>query len=520
MKTGETIERPSVGRAVVAILIVLLAPLLFGIIVGSTGPSIDTMKNEVRDKNNNIVRLNNDSEFVVFTEGEADIYSSLVTVGAMVGAIVSGYMVNAIGYKKSLLCTVPLYIVCFIAMYLTSSAYVLFAARTVTGLAVGINSFIVPTYIADVAPVSYRGLFGAANQLCITLGIFLVYFLGMIFRVDGGQVYSDSLGVELNLLSGENLTINVIAQAPDGMFCNWRMLSVLNTIPAVILGIGVIFIPEAPSWLTLKQNEDCVGDKCDIKAAPNTSTWSLLKLSWRQLLIALALQFFQQFSGINAVMFFCTSILRDARLPKADSIAASVMFEQVLVTGAAVALMDLAGRKVLLLIGASTMAAACGILGLYFYLVSLQETVSILFVIIGMYVYIAAFSIGVGAIPWLILGEIFPANTKAAGASVATMANWTFAFLVTLTFRPADRLITTQGVMWFFGACCIGLVVFTALAVPETKGKSFDEIQEYFNGKEISQGDSQDAMPNPKGPEETEKDPLISNNRKRHTSFV
>jgi SP family facilitated glucose transporter-like MFS transporter 8 len=196
------------------------------------------------------------------------------------------------------------------------------------------------------------------------------------------------------------------------------------------------------------------------------------------------------------------------------------MFEQVLVTGAAVALMDLAGRKVLLLIGASTMAAACGILGLYFYLVSLQETVSILFVIIGMYVYIAAFSIGVGAIPWLILGEIFPANTKAAGASVATMANWTFAFLVTLTFRPADRLITTQGVMWFFGACCIGLVVFTALAVPETKGKSFDEIQEYFNGKEISQGDSQDAMPNPKGPEETEKDPLISNNRKRHTSFV
>ena len=496
--------KPGIFITVVSIITILHAPLLFGMVIGSTGPSIDTMRNEVRDANNNIVKLEVPSNFVVFTDSDAAIYSSLVSVGAMVGALGGGYVADEFGYKLTMLATVPMYIAAAVIMYEKSHPWMLFAARALTGIAIGVNSFIAPTYIADLSPVKLRGFFGAANQLFITLGIFLVYALGIYFRVGGGIIYSGAAGVEL-----EDLTTSASESDTIKHFCDWRRLSLLNVLPAIILGIGGCFMPEAPSWVVSK----AIGNsKPSSQSSEPVKQESISRRLWKarkQLLVGIGLQFFQQFTGINAVMFFCTSIMRSARVGKADTYAATVMLSQVVFTALAAALMDVAGRRVLLLVGASVMAAACGVLGLYFQLLQSNVQNILIMLLSGMFAYICAFSIGVGAIPWLLIGEIFPANIKAVAASLATGSNWIFAFIVTLSYQHAATLITQQGVMWFFGLCCIGLVVFAALCVPETKGKSFEEIQEFFDKPEAPK-ENQDK---PNG--NTEKDPLLEQTDKQ-----
>jgi SP family facilitated glucose transporter-like MFS transporter 8 len=493
---------------VISIITILHAPLLFGIVIGSTGPSIDTMRNELRDSNNNVIKLDVPSKYVVFTDADAAIYSSLVTLGAMVGALGGGYVANAIGYKMTMLATVPMYIGSAVAMYEVSHPWFLFAARAITGIAIGVNSFIAPAYIADLAPIKWRGFFGAANQLCITIGIFLVYALGIYFKIEGGKVYTGVDGDELRELSGGDSSDEVIK-----VFCDWRTMALLNLWPAIMMGIGGCFMPESPSWIASKttaKSKREIGDGAGKGGKQDVKEESIVTRLWKvrkQLTVGIGLQFFQQFSGINAVMFFCTSIMRNARVEEADTYAASVMLEQVIVTGVAVALMDLAGRKVLLLIGASVMAAACGVLGLYFQLLENQVNGILIMMLAGMYAYIAAFSIGVGAIPWLIIGEIFPANVKAIAGSLATASNWIFAFIVTLSFPKAAAMITQQGVMWVFGLCCIGLVVFAAICVPETKGKTFEEIQEFFDEPGAPKQESDKAT------EYTENDPLLNNNK-------
>jgi SP family facilitated glucose transporter-like MFS transporter 8 len=344
----------------------------------------------------------------------------------------------------------------------------------------------------------------------------------MKFRVTGNLAYTAHFDAEMNPLADAETaptpTVNASA------FCNWRLLALVNVVPSIVLGLLAGFIPESPTWVATKLNKqrvkvsDPVGS--DVSRTEQSSDtlkptmWRLLMKSRKQLIVGVVLQFFQQFSGINAVMFFCTSIMREARVSHAETYSATVMLEQVVVTGVAVMLMDIAGRKVLLLIGASVMAAACGIIGIYFLLVNLNVTGIFIIVLIGMYSYIAAFSIGVGAIPWLILGEIFPAETRAAGASIATCANWIFAFVVTLAYQPAAAVLTTQGVMWFFGICCIGLVIFTALCVPETKGKTFAEIQLYFADDGPTQLESKDVAQNgSKTSASSENDPLIGEKR-------
>jgi MFS family permease len=474
-------NRPSTAYSIFGILTVLIAPLLLGLIIGSTGPSIDTMKNDVQDSEGRHLKLPTPNQYVVFDTKSAAIYSSLVNIGAMAGALMSGYIADSFGYKRTILITVPLYASCFVMMYTAVNPIFLFVARTLVGIAVGINSFTVPTYIADLSPLNLRGLFGAANQLCITIGILVAYLMGSHFRVDDRALYHPPLeNIELtNSGNAQSVLDPSLARA----FCDWRYLALVNLVPVILLGVLVMFIPESPTWTARKQNPERtkriareVGG-----AEKSKSNWAHLMGVKKQLGVAVALQFFQQFSGINAVMFFCSSIMRTAKIEHADRYASSVMLEQVIVTAIAAVLMDVAGRKVLLLLGASVMAAACGVLGLYFLLMDSSVKGIIIMLLSGMYAYIAAFSIGVGAIPWLILGEIFTPETREMGASIASTANWLFAFVVTLTYLPASKMFTTQAVMWLFGVCCIGLVIFAALAVPETKGKTVEEIQAFFN---------------------------------------
>jgi sugar porter (SP) family MFS transporter len=454
------------------------------------------MKNEVLDFQGNAQRLPSDSRFVVFTSDQASWYSAIVTIGCMVGALGGGPVTELLGLKKTILVTIPLYAVSWLMIGLLSQVWALIMARVIVGLAVGVNSFVAPTYIGEASPTHLRGLLGASNQLSITVGILLVYLFGLLCTVSGGTVYQGTSSIP-------------IGPAPSGTFCDWRLLAFLNLIPTGLLATFTFFIPESPRWLAKKgriteakaslkrlrggcetaEEVEALERQANVSAATEYSAaqqgvkMTALKDLWsarHQLSLGIALQFFQQFSGINAIMFFCTTIMRNAKMSNADIVSMTVMLEQVLVTALACYLMDKAGRRVLLMTGSSVMTCACILFGIFFALqASGYESINWM-VFVSVYTYMAAFSIGVGAIPWLIMAEIFPNKIRSLGASIATTCNWIFAFIVTMTLDKMTSSIQYYGVMWLFGGCCLLLTVFAFFFIPETKGKSFEEIQAWF----------------------------------------
>lgn len=500
-------DKPGKNRyAVLSVGAVLFAPLLFGLMVGSTGPTIDTMKNEVLDFNGNINRLPADSKYVVLSANQASWYSSIVTIGCMVGALGGGPVTEMLGLKKTILATIPFYVVSWIMIGLLSSPWALILARVIVGFAVGVNSFVAPTYIGEASPTHMRGLLGASNQLSITIGILLVYLLGLVCTVSGGTTFNGTTNVPLG-------------PAPGGAFCNWRLLALLNLIPTGLLAVCTFMIPESPRWLAKKgkieaakhalrklrggcetaeeiealERQANVSAAVDFSVNPQSEGQSRQRRALNDLYaarvpigIGIALQIFQQLSGINAIMFYCTTIMRNARMANADTVSMTVMLEQVLVTALACYLMDKAGRRVLLITGSSVMAAACGLFGLFFALQAGGSTGMEWMVFLSVYVYMAAFSIGVGAIPWLIMAEIFPNKVRSLGASIATTCNWLFAFVITMTLDKMTSGIQFYGVMWLFGGCCIGLAIFAFFLIPETKGKSFEEIQAHFDKRSFT----------------------------------
>ena len=472
-----------------SVLVVLIASLLFGIIIGSTGPSIDTMKNEVMDFEGNIMRLPETSEFVVFTASEASWFSALVAVGALVGAIIGGPIVNGFGHKIAIAVTCPIYIISFLIQAYVSNVWLLFLSRVMTGISVGMNSFTVPTYISEVSPNHLRGLLGACNQLAITTGILVVYFLGANLTIDGGLV-----------LSADDPT-KVIGMAPPESFCNWRLLAFLNSVPTCLLIILITVIPESPLWYARngRISEALIAHRrlrggyeiepeakelmlLDVRhtAEKSDPTLSLFPSAVKPIFICIALAFFQQFSGINAIMFFCTSILRNAKIKAPNTLSVTVMAEQVLITALACYLMDKVGRRILLISSAAVMTAASGLFGLYFFLQAQGASHITPMVFVSVYTYMAAFSLGVGPIPWLLMGEVIPSDSRATGSSIVTAHNWLFAFVVTVGLDSYTGLVGYHGVMWSFAICCLGLTIFATFLVPETRGKSFTEIAEFF----------------------------------------
>jgi len=451
------------------------------------------MKNEVLDYEGNILRLPDDSDYVVFTSPQAAWYSSLVALGALFGAMVGGPLLNAIGHRHTIASTCPLYFASFVILYTSSNTWLLYLSRMLTGIAVGVNSLAVPTYITEVSPDKLRGVLGACNQLCITIGILVVYFLGTLLTVG-----EEAGGMKL---SGADQT-DMLGPVPDGVFCDWRKLALINCVPSLLLLILISFIPESPRWLASRgriteallahtalrggyadfheEREliylDVLYSSRDLKEK-SEGVRSIFHELWEgrmQLMISILLQFFQQFSGINAMMFFCTSIMRSAKIEAATTISVTVMFEQVIFTALACWLIDKVGRRVLLISSSAIMTIACTVFGFYFFFQSLREDFQFTpLVFASVYMYMAAFSLGVGPIPWLLMGEILPQGIRSTGSSIVTACNWAFAFLITLAIGPLKELMEYHGVMWLFGTCCLALMLFTIFCVPETAGKSF-----------------------------------------------
>ncbi|XP_019625170.1 PREDICTED: solute carrier family 2, facilitated glucose transporter member 8-like [Branchiostoma belcheri] len=461
-------RREQVRNQFLATFVSTLGPLAFGMVLGYSSPALPDLKKE--------------SGAVHMDSYHGSWFGSLSAIGAMFGGPVGGWCIEALGRKTSLMTAVLPFTGGWLILAYAQNLAMLYVGRLLTGIAAGMTSLTVPVYVAEISSPRLRGLLGASFQLMVTIGILLVYVFGN--------------------------------------FLGWRWLAIVCLLPAVILIIAMAFMPETPRWLLAKGRRPAAvtsllwlrGPDVDVEdecADIESNLQQQESMSWREFTqpsllkpfaIGMALMFFQQFSGINAVIFYSVSILEDAGV-EGNTGAIIVGAVQVVATFVACLLMDKMGRRVLLIVAGTGMAITSVTFGLYFQLEQNNGHNSTLTLattptptpapgpdlswlsLTSMIVYIIAFSLGWGPIPWLMMSEIFPSRARGTASGIATLFNWFGAFIVTKEFDDMVKAFTEQGAFWFFAGICLLGVLFVFFVVPETKNVSLEEIEAYFEGK-------------------------------------
>jgi SP family galactose:H+ symporter-like MFS transporter len=395
-----------------------------------------------------------------------------VPIGAVAGAAIAGPAADTYGRRLMILLAAAVFIVGALISAAAPGVEVLVAARIVIGVAIGLASAAAPVYISEVAPPESRGRLVSFFQLAVTIGILVAYLVGFAFD-----------GIE-----------------------GWRWMLGLGCVPALALAFGMIRMPQSPRWLVMH------GDDFAARAAlakirvddPDTIDRELEEIkdsldekpgAWSELLapvvkaalvVGVGLAILQQVTGINTVIYYAPTIVEFTGVDSsAGSILAAVGVGVINVgfTVLALRLLDRAGRRTLLMIGVSGMVVSLFALGLAFKVEGGGSTVGSAIAIVSLMTYVASFAISLGPIFWLLNAEIYPLSVRSKAAGIGTMANWTFNFIVSLTFLLLIEALGRSGAFWFYGAIGILTLIFCWKLVPETKGKRLEDIQAYFQAR-------------------------------------
>lgn len=397
----------------------------------------------------------------------------MALIGCIIGAVASGFMADKYGRKKLLIISALVFI---ISSYFTgaSSGFVMFlVARFFGGIGIGVASNLSPMYIAEVAPGNIRGKLVSLNQLTIVIGILAAQITNWIIAE---PVVNDSL----------------IAASWNGIW-GWRWMFWATIVPSVAFLILTFFIPESPRWSALngkKSDAIMVLEKIGGKeyasselesiesAIHNSSTGRLSVLfskSFRPvLIIGLVLAIFQQWCGTNVIFNYAQEIFQAAGYNVSDVLFNIVItgLANLLFTYVAIYTVDKIGRKALMMIGAGGLCGIYLVLGTCYYF-NVHGWFMVLLVVMA----IACYAMSLGPVTWVILSEIFPNKVRGVAMAISTFALWTACFILTYTFPLLNSSLGTSGTFWIYSFICASGFIFIIKKLPETKGKSLEEIE-------------------------------------------
>jgi sugar porter (SP) family MFS transporter len=401
-------------------------------------------------------------EFVLTTVQE-EVVVAAVLLGCVAGAMFGGKLADKFGRRSTLMQVAILFVIGAIGTAVAPNATWLAIGRVVVGVAIGVASFTAPLYISEVSPPHVRGRLVSLNQLMITIGIVVSYLAD--YALAGASA--------------------------------WRWMFALAAIPAIVLFIGLLFLPESPRWLMsrslgdqarallgkIRESGDVEAEISEIAASLNQQEGSwreLLSASLRPaLIVGIGLAVFQQFTGINTVIYYAPTIFQFAGIHSASAAILAtfgVGVVNVLLTIVALRLLDRAGRRPLLLYGLVGMVISLGVLGFAFLTPSLSDVVAWV-AVISLAVYVACFAIGLGPVFWLMIAEIYPLKIRGRAMGVATVANWGSNLLVALTFLSLLHVLGRAWTFWLYGIVGVLAWLFVYWLVPETKGRTLEEIE-------------------------------------------
>ena len=444
---GTRHEIPVKGFVYYAVAVAALGGLLFGYDTGVISGAILFIKRQFS-----------------LSATKEEIVVSAVLVGAVAGASLGGALTDRLGRRSLLIVAGLIFIASSLGTALSPSIPWLITAEVVSGIAIGMASFIAPMYIAELVPTRVRGALVAVNMLAITTGIVSAYLVDYSLASSGA----------------------------------WRWMFGLGVIPALGLTAGMWFLPDSPRWLISKARLDearkalaRLRSPAEIGPEVADIQQSTAKISgdWKTelfqpalrmpLIIGIGLALFQQLSGINTVIYYAPTIFKFAGFKSAGaSILAAVGLGVVMLCShvAAIFLIDRVGRRPLLLVGIAGQIVGLAALGAAFHFKQLSSSIGDI-AVGSLVVYVACFAFGLGPIFWLLISEIYPLAVRGAAMSVATVANWGMNLVVAVTFLTLVGAVGHAATFWIYGLITVGAWFFIYKLVPETKGKTLEQIE-------------------------------------------
>ncbi|KAH8308691.1 facilitated trehalose transporter Tret1-2 homolog [Drosophila kikkawai] len=390
---------------------------------------------------------------------EWGLVGSLMTMGGAFSCIPTGILIHKIGRKVTMLIMVLPFLIGWLLIIFAQHVAMLIVGRFLVGFSGASYCVAAPMYNTEIAELSKRGIMGCFFQLQIVLGILYGFIVGAFAS------------------------------------CLW--FSIACAICPVVFFVTFIWMPESPVYLAQKgktekaekslqflrgKNADVSGELKDVTGVQQMESESVGKRLGRRatvkgLILSIALMFFQQFTGINAVMFYSTPIFAMAKSdlePRFSTIVIGVVQLAALIPS--ILLIERVGRRILLLVSAFLMGISLMVMAVYFGFLMKSNVGWLSLLCLG--VYIIGFSVGFGPIPWLMIGELFAEDVKPLAGAISGTTNWVFAFIVTMLFPLLNDSIGPGPCFGIFFVIAVLAFVFILLLIPETKGKTLDEIQE------------------------------------------
>ena len=419
--------------------------------------------------------------FYHLTDIQQGWYVGCAIIGCIIGVLIAGRLSDAFGRKPLLMTAAVMFSASAIGCAIYSTFDQLVIYRIVGGVGIGVASIIAPLYISEISIPKYRGRMVSCYQLAITVGI-----LGSYLANSAVLRWSQTAPYESGFMK---LAIN------DEV---WRGMLGMEAIPALLFLLVLLLIPESPRWQIVKQHDDKalhtfqkiypldkaraeIAEVKDVLSREIKSDWRLLfKPGFRiALIVGVCLAMLGQFMGVNAVFYYGPKFLLEAGLEKTASLDLQVWvgLVNVVATILALSVIDRIGRKKLIYIGVSGMVVLLVGIGLFFHSIANGQTLStwILFGLILAYVFSSAISIS--AVIFVLLSEMYPVKVRGTAMSFAGFSLWVGTYLIGQLTPWLTTRLSASGVFWLFGFMCIPYLLITYFLVPETTGKSLEEIE-------------------------------------------